>query len=116
YQRLELDVELRAEAAAEEWRAHADPVLRPAEQARDLDPHERRTLGRGGDRQRIRPRFRHRYERLERGMHDLLGAERVLEDVIGGGKRFLGVATAQVIVERDVGVLPALQMLQVGKG
>ena len=42
HQCLELDVELAAEAAAEIRHPHAHFVLRPAEQARDLDAHERR--------------------------------------------------------------------------
>jgi hypothetical protein len=47
HQRLELDVELGAETAAEIRHLDAHLVLGPAEQARDLDSHERRPL-RGG--------------------------------------------------------------------
>ena len=115
-QRLELDVELRAEAAAEERRAHPDAVLGPAEEARKLDPDEGRALRRGVDRERVLARLGHRHERLERRVHHLLGAERVLEDVVGGGERLPGVAAAQVVVERDVGVLAPLHVLQVGEG
>ena len=43
-QRLELDVELRAVAAAEIRHLDAHAVLRPAEQPGDLDAHERRAL------------------------------------------------------------------------
>ena len=82
-ERLELDVELRAEPAAEERRAHADAVLRPAEEPRDLDAHERRALRRGVDGERVLPRLGHRHERLERRVHHLLRAESVLEDAVG---------------------------------
>jgi hypothetical protein len=43
-QRLGLDINLGPEAAAKEGYPHPHLVLRPAEQARDLDPHEGRTL------------------------------------------------------------------------
>ena len=46
HQRLELDVDLGAEAAAQIRHLHAHARLRPAEQARDLDAHERRHLRR----------------------------------------------------------------------
>ena len=48
-QRLELDVDLGAESAAEERDLHPHAVLRPAEQARDLAAHEGRRLRRGMD-------------------------------------------------------------------
>ncbi len=49
-------------------------------------------------------------------MQHLLAAEGVLEHVIGLGEGFLRIAAAQMEVERDVGVLLALEMLQVRKG
>ena len=82
HQRFELDVELGAEAAAEERHAHAHPVLRPAEQPRDLHAHERRALRRGVDGERALGRLRRRYQRLERRVHHLLGAEAVLEHAV----------------------------------
>ncbi len=54
-------------------------------------------------------------ERLERRVHHLLRAECVLEHMVGGGEAIVGIAVAQVIVERDVGALAALEMLQVGE-
>ena len=104
-QRLELDVELGAEAAAEERHLHAHAVLRPAEQARDLDAHERRALRRGVDGERVVARLGHRHQRLERHVHHLLRAEAVLEHPVGRGERLLHVAAPQLEVERDVGVL-----------
>src|SRR6185369_9226632 len=115
-QRLELDVELRAEAAAEERHAHADPVLGPAEQPRDLHAHERRALGRRMDRERALGRFGRRDQRLERRVHHLLGAEAVLEDVLGLRESGGRVAAAQVKVERYVRLCPALEVLQIGEG
>ena len=46
----------------------------------------------------------------------LLGAEFVLEHVGGFGEGLVDVAAAHLIVERDVGALGALEMLQVGEG
>ncbi len=39
---FELDVQFAAEAAAEIGHLHPHAILRPAEQPRDLDAHERR--------------------------------------------------------------------------
>ncbi len=57
-----------------------------------------------------------RDERLERQMQDLLGLEGVLEHVVGRRHGGLGVAAAQMIVERDVGIPAAGQMLEVREG
>ena len=54
-----------------------------------------------------------RHERLERHVQHLLGAERVLEHVVGLREGRRHVAAPQVEVERDVGVGLALQMLEV---
>ena len=54
-------------------------------------------------------------ERLERRVHDLLRAERMLEDVVRRGEGRLGVAAAQVVVERDVGAALAFEMLEIGE-
>ena len=103
-QGLQLDVELGAEAAAEERHAHADAVFRPAEQARDLDAHERRTLRSRMDGERALGRLRHRDQRLERRVHHLLRAEAVLEDAVRPFHRIARVAATQMKVEGDVGV------------
>ena len=55
-------------------------------------------------------------ERLERQVQHLLGAELVLELVLGGGVGLVEVAAAQPVVEREVGVLGALEVLEVGEG
>ena len=114
-QRLQLDVELRAVAAAEIGHADAHAVLRQAEQAGDLGAHERRALRRGVDRHRVALGVADRDERLEREMQHLLGAERVLEHVRGLGKALLDVAAPQLEVERHVGVLAAGEVLEVGE-
>ena len=49
-------------------------------------------------------------------MQALLGLERVLDHAVGGRKSFVGVAAPQVIVERDIGALAALQVFEIGKG
>ena len=49
-----------------------------------------------------------RRERLERQVQHLLGAERVLENVVGLGEAPSDVAAPQLVVERDVGVLACL--------
>ena len=59
--------------------------------------------------------FRQRHDRLERGVHDLTGPERVLEDAIGFGEPFGDVAAAEVRIERDVGAGPAGQVLEIRK-
>ena len=114
-QGLELDIDLGAEPAAEMRHLHPHPVLRPFQQARDLAPHERRHLRGGVDGQPVVAGIGQRDERLQRQMQHRLGAEGVLEHVIGRGQRRLGVAEAQVIVERDIGAAPAGEMLEVGK-
>jgi hypothetical protein len=48
-------------------------------------------------------------------MHHLLRAEAVLEHLVRGLERRRGVAAPQVEVEREVGVLLALEVLQVGE-
>ena len=103
-QRLELDVELGAEAAAEIRHFHAHPVLRPAEQARDLDAHEGRGLRRGVDGEPAVVGIRNRDERLERQVQHLLGAEHVLEHMIGFGEGLVDIAAPQLVIERDIGV------------
>jgi len=55
-------------------------------------------------------RLRHRDMGLERQMQTLLSLERVLEDAMRVGERFVGVAAPQVIIERHIGALAALQM------
>ncbi len=49
-------------------------------------------------------------------MQHLLGAEFVLEHVGGIGEGLVDVAGAHLVVERDVGALGALEVLQVGEG
>jgi hypothetical protein len=116
HERFQLDVELGAVAAAQIGDADAHAVLRQAKQAGDLGAHERGALRRGVDRHRVALGVADRDERLEREMQHLLGAERVLEHVRGLGEALLDVALAQLEVERDVGVLGALEMLEVGEG
>jgi hypothetical protein len=45
----------------------------------------------------------------------LLGAELVLELVGGGGIGLVEIAAAQAIAERDVGVLRAFEVLEIGE-
>ena len=54
--------------------------------------------------------------RLEREMQHLLGAEGVLEHVRGCGEGLVDVAAPQLEIERDIGALAALEMLEVGEG
>ena len=49
-------------------------------------------------------------------MQRLLGAELVLELVGGGGIGLVEIAAAQPVVERDVGVLDPLEVLEIGEG
>ena len=49
-------------------------------------------------------------------MQALLGAERVLEHVRGRREGLVDVAAAQPIIERDVGALAALEVLEIGEG
>ena len=105
HQRLELDVDLGAEAAAEERHLHAHARLRPAEQARDLDAHEGRRLRRGVDDERpARPARRPRRTARAARAWTCWVLKRVLEHMIGRRHGGRGVAAAQLIVERDVGV------------
>ena len=115
-QRLELDVELGAIARAEI--RHLDPhlVFRPAEQPRDLGAHERRPLRRVVERDVGVLVVADAGERLERQVQHLLGLELVLELVLGRGVGLVEVAAAQLVVERDVGVLGVLEMLEIGEG
>ena len=113
---FELDIELRAKAAAEERHAHADAVLRPAEQARDLDAHERGALRSGVDDEGALGRLGDRHQRLEWRVHHLLRAEAVLEDAVRALHRFFRISSSQPEIQGDIGVLPALEMLQVREG
>ena len=116
HQRFELDVQLRAEAAAEVRRADANAILGPAEQAADLGADERGTLRCRVDGQAVGAvQFGQRHHRLERRVNDLAGAERVLEDVIGLGESFRDVAAAHARVERHVGAGSAAQVLEIGE-
>ena len=57
------------------------------------------------------------WERAERHfMENLAGLEGVLEDAIGFGETLLHVAAAQLIIERNVGVLAAGKVFQIGEG
>jgi hypothetical protein len=56
------------------------------------------------------------HHRLQRRVHRLLGAESVFEDARRPRKSGVRIAAPEMIVERDIGVLPPRQMLQVGKG
>ncbi len=80
-QRFHLDVELAAKTAAQIRHLDAHPVLRPAEQPRDLGAHERGALRAAVDRDAGLLPIGDRSERLERQMQDLLGSEGVLEHV-----------------------------------
>ncbi len=55
-------------------------------------------------------------ERLQGRVGDRLGAKRMLEHAPGRRKGRVNVAAAQLIVERDVGVLAPRQMLEIGEG
>ena len=115
-QRLELDVELGAVARAEIRHLDAHLVLRPAEQAGDLGADERRPLRGVVERDVGVLVVGDAGERLERQVQHLLRLELVLELVRGGGIGLVEVAAAQPVVEREVGVLGVLQMLEVGEG
>ena len=49
-------------------------------------------------------------------MQDLLRVEGVLKNVRGLGEGFVDVTAPQLEIERDVGALATLEMLEVGKG
>ena len=55
-------------------------------------------------------------ERLAAADEALLGAEFVLEHVRGRGEGLVDVAAPQLGIEREIGVLLALEMLEVGEG
>ena len=114
-ERFELDVELCAEAAAQVTDLHAHPVLRPAEQARDLAPDERGRLRRGVDRHASIAWLGHRHWGFERQVEHLLHRERMFEDVVGCREGCLYVSAPQLEVEGHVGVAPALQVFEIGK-
>ena len=109
-QRLELDVELGAEAAAEIGRLAPAPgsPASPSSRAISIRTKDglcdavwmvtRPSLG-----------LRHRDEGLERRVHHLLRAEGVLEDMVGRGEGRVDVAAPQLVVERDIGVRCALR-------
>ncbi len=116
HHRFELDVQLRAEAAAQKRRADPHPILRPSEQPADLRADERRTLRRRVNRQAVRAvQFGERHDRLERRVNHLAGAKGVLEDVVGLGEPLLHVAPAHAGVERDVGARAAGEVLEIGE-
>ena len=108
HQGFELDVELGPEAAAQIRHLDPHPVLRPAQQPRDLDAHEGRRLRGGVDGEPAvvdaAARLGDRHERLERQVQHLLGAEGVLEHVIGLREAGLDVAAPQMEIERHIGV------------
>ncbi len=115
HQRLELDVELRAVAAAQERHLDAHPVLRPAEQPRHLGAHERRPLRAGVDGDVLVTRIGDRGERLEGEMQALLGAELVFEHMSGLGEGLVHVTAAQPGVDREISRLEPLEMLEVSE-
>ena len=55
-------------------------------------------------------------EGLHGDMHDLLSAEFMFEDMIRSRKGRLHIAAPQLVIERDIGAAPALEMLQIGEG
>ncbi len=55
------------------------------------------------------------HERLERRVHHRLRVENMLENVIRRGESRFGIAAQQMIIERDIGIAPTLQMLQIRK-
>src|SRR6516164_1238665 len=57
-----------------------------------------------------------RNKRFEWHMQHLLGAEGILEYLIGVGERLIDIATAEVEVKRDIRISLALQILEVRKG
>ena len=72
HQRFELDVQLRAEPAAEVRRADAHAIFGPPEQAADLGADERGTLRCGVNGQAVRAvQFGQRHHRLERRVDHL---------------------------------------------
>ena len=115
HQRFELDVELAAIAAAEIRHFDAHLVFRPAQEPRDLGAHERRPLGARVDRQAGLLVVGDRAERLERHVQAFLRAEFVLEHMRRFGKGLVDVAAPRLGLERQIGVLDALEVLQIGE-
>jgi hypothetical protein len=103
HQRLELDVGLAAEPATEQRHLHPHPVLRPAEQPGDLQPHEGRHLAGGVQGDAAVAGLTHGHERLQRHMQGGGAAEAMLEDPIRRPEPRLGVAPAQLEIERHIG-------------
>jgi hypothetical protein len=60
-----------------------------------------------GDGRRPVPRIRERDMRFQRGVHRLLGAEGVLEHLLGVGERLRRIAAPKVKIERNIGVATA---------
>ena len=111
--RLQLDVELRAEAPAQIRHLDAHLVLGPAEKPRDLDAHEGRALRGRVDRERGVPGIRRGDEWLERHVQHLLGAEGVLVNLMGLLERALDIAAPQLKLERDIRVLLPLEVFEI---
>jgi hypothetical protein len=114
-QGFELDVELRAIAAADERHLDAHAVLRPAQQPRNLAAQKRGTLRAGMDGDARFVGIGDGCERLEGEMQTFLRAERVLEDMRGRRESRVHVAAAQPRVEREVGAFSSLEVLEVGE-
>ena len=116
HQRLELDVELAAIAAAEERHLDAHAVFRPAEQPRDLDAHEGRALRGGVERERGCPCNRRSRRTARTGGAAPSGCgTRARTRAPRGGEGLVDVASAQLVVERDVGASRALEVLEIGE-
>src|SRR5260370_31867752 len=94
-ERFELNVGLGPEAAAEHRHPDAHLVFRPAEQTRDLEPHERWHLAGGVNRDGAVTRLGDREERFECGMLRGWVAKRMLEHAMRRAKGALDVAAAQ---------------------
>ena len=117
HQRLELDIELAAEAAAEIRHLDAHAVLRPAEQPRDLDAHERRALRRAVDGDAGLLRSRRSRHRARAARCSTFWVRKVCSNTcVGLREGLVDVAAAQPEIERDIGALAALEMLEIGEG
>src|SRR5262245_7949684 len=88
----------------------------PAEKPRDLRTHKRWTLRRGNDRDTAIVVVGYRRERLECKVQHLLRPEGVFKDVRGRDKRLIDIAAPEPEIERDIGTLAPLEVLQIGKG
>ena len=84
-------------------------------QPRDLGAHEGWPLRARVDRQAGLLVVGDRAERLERHVQAFLRAEFVLEHMRRFGKGLVDVAAPRFGLEREIGVLDALEMLQVGE-